>query len=116
MKGLKVMSEIFDFDSHIKSVIENYNGDATVLGNAIGALVVGRYVGWRALRVVYSNKSYIKYQKILGIQFRDVLRERDIYAKKSLALRILDEVGGFWDFCRSSAGPAELHGKRSLLN
>ena len=110
------MPEIFDFDTHIRGVVEAYQGDATVLGNALGALVLGRYVGWRVLRVVYSNKSYIKYQKILGIQFKDVLRERDIYAKKSLALRILDEVGGFWDFCRSSAGPAELQGKRSLLN
>ena len=116
MRGVAVMPEIFDFDSHIQRTIENYSGDATVLGNAIGALVLGRYVGWRALRVVYSNKSYSKYQNILGIQFKDVLRERDIYSKKSLALRVLDEVGGFWDFCRSSAGPAELHGKRNLLS
>ena len=113
---MAVMPGIFDFDAHMQRTVENYQGDATVLGNALGALVLGRYVGWRVLRVVYSNKSYIKYQKILGIRFKDVLRERDIYAKKSLALRILDEVGGFWDFCRSSAGPAELHGKRSLLN
>jgi len=110
------MPQPFDFDSHIQRTIENYQGDATVLGNAIGALVLGRYVGWRALRVIYSTRSYSKYQNILGIQFKDVLRERDIYAKKSLALGILDEVGGFWDFCRSSTGPAELHGKRSLLN
>ncbi len=116
MRGVAAMPEIFDFDDHIRGVVEAYQGDATVLGNAIGALVLGRLVGWRALRVVYSTGSYTKYQKILGIQFKDVLRERDIYSKKSLGLSILDEVGGFWDFCRSSAGPAELHGKRSLLN
>ena len=110
------MPQPFDFDSHIQRTVENYQGDATVLGNALGALVLGRYVGWRVLRVVYSSNSYSKYQKILGIQFRDVLRERDIYAKKSLGLSILDEVGGFWDFCRSSAGSAELHGKHNLLN
>ena len=110
------MPEIFDFDDHIRGVVEAYQGDATVLGNAIGALVLGRLVGWRALRVVYSNNSYSRYQKILGIQFKDVLRERGIYAKKSLGLSILDEVGGFWDFCRSSVGPAELQGKRSLLS
>ena len=116
MRGVAVMPEIFDFDAHIRGVVENYQGDATVLGNALGALVLGRYVGWRALRVVYSTGSYTKYQKILGIQFKDVLRERDVYSGKSLGLSILDEVGGFWDFCRSSAGPVELQGKRSLLN
>ena len=38
------MPQPFDFDSHIQRTIENYQGDATVLGNAIGALVLGRYV------------------------------------------------------------------------
>ena len=95
--------EIFDFDSHIHKVIENYQGDAAALGNAIGALVLGRYVGWRVLRVVYSSPTYTKYQTLLGIQFKDVLRERDVLSSKSLGLAILDRVGGFWDFCRSSA-------------
>lgn len=110
------MSEIFDFDAHIQSVIENYQGDATVLGNALGALVLGRYVGWRVIRVVYSNNSYSKYQNLLGIQFRDVLREREILSRKSLGLSILDRIGGFWDFCRSSSGPPELKTQRNLLN
>jgi hypothetical protein len=113
---MAAMPDIFDFDAHIRGVVEGYQGDGTALGDALGALVLGRLVGWRTLRVIYSNKSYTKYQKILGIQFKDVLRERDIYAEKSLGLRILDEVGGFWDFCRSSAGPLELHRQRRVLN
>jgi hypothetical protein len=110
------MPEIFDFDLHFQSVIENYRGDATVLGNAIGALVLGRYVGWRALRVIYSSPAYSKYQNILGIQFKDILRERDIYSKKSLGLSILDQVGGFWDFVRSASGPPELKSQHHILN
>lgn len=116
MRGMAAMPDIFDFDAHIRGVVEGYQGDGTALGDALGALVLGRLVGWRALRVIYSTRSYSKYQKILGIQFKDVLRERDIYAKKSLGLRILDEVGGFWNFCRSSVGPPELHRQRSVLN
>ncbi len=108
--------EIFDFDAHIQRTIENYQGDGTALGDALGALLLGRYVGWRALRVVYSNKSYSKFQNILGIQFKDVLRERDVLFKKSVGLTILDRVGGFWDFCRSSSGPVELKGQRNILN
>lgn len=110
------MSDLFDFDTHIKGVIETYQGDAAILGNAIGALVLGRYVGWRVLRVVYSTRSYSRYQSILGVQFKDVLRERDVLSRRSLALRILDRVGGFWEFCRSSVGPQELVGKRSLFD
>lgn len=110
------MPQPFDFDSHIQSVIENYHGDGTALGDAIGALVLGRYLGWRALRVVYSNSSYSKFQCLLGIQFKDVLRERDIFSYKSLGLAVLDRVGGFWDFCRSSSGPPELKHQRNFLN
>ena len=110
------MSEIFDFDSHIQGVIENYQGDATILGNAIGALVLGRYVGWRAIRVIYSSPAYTKYQNILCIQFKDILRERDILSRKSLGLAILDRIGGFWDFVRSAAGPPELKSKHHMLN
>lgn len=110
------MPELFDFDSFIQRTIENYHGNGTDLGDALGALVLGRYVGWRALRVVYSNKSYSKFQNLLGIQFKDVLREREVLSRKSLGLAILDEVGGFWDFCRSSSGPPELKGQRSFLN
>jgi len=110
------MPQPFDFDAHIRFTIENYSGDATVLGNALGALVLGRYVGWRVLRVVYSTPSYAKYQKILGIQFKDVLRERDVLSHKSLGLMILDRVGGFWDFCRSKVGPDEVKAHHHLFH
>lgn len=102
------MSQLFDFDSHIQQTIENYQGDAVILGNALGALVLGRYVGWRVLRIVYSSPTYSKYQKILGVNFKDVLRERDFLSKKSLGLAIIDRLGGFWDFVRQAAGPSEL--------
>ncbi len=110
------MSQLFDFDSHIQRTIENYSGDATALGNAFGALVLGRYIGWRALRVIYSSETYSKYQNILGIQFKDVLRERDILSRKSLGLAILDRVGGFWDFVRSASGPSDLKSQHRLLD
>ncbi|HRX01467.1 MAG TPA: hypothetical protein P5280_18385 [Cyclobacteriaceae bacterium] len=110
------MSEIFDFDAHIEHVISGYRGDATTLGNAIGALVLGRYVGWRVVRVVYSNSTYTKYQKILGIQFKDVLPERSRYSYKSLGLFILDKAGKFWDFVRSSSHVPDLaNGRRSMF-
>lgn len=102
--------QLFDFDAHVSRVVESYHGDATTLANALGALTLGRCVGWRVLRVIYSSSSYSKYQKILGVQFRDVLPERGKYAYKSIALQVLDRIGVFWDFCRSAVAPPELDG------
>lgn len=108
--------EWFDFDSYIRDLVENYQGDAVLLGNAIGALVLGRYVGWRVLRLMYSAATYTKYQRILGLQFKAVLPERGRYAYKSLGLNIIDKVGGFWDFVRRAAGPPELKEQHHLLS
>lgn len=108
-------SQLFDYDGFIESVIARYQGDATLLSSAIGALVLGRYVGWRVLRVVYSNTTYLKYQNILGIDFKEVLPERGLYVRKSIGLRILDGLGGFWDFVRRSAGPDELKTNHNIF-
>jgi len=110
------MSDLFDFDGFVEKSVSSYRGDATALGNALGALVLGRYVGWRALRVIYSKGSYAKYQRLLDIDFKDVLPERGRYSYKSFGLAILDSLGGFWDFVRKTETVPELQsGKRSLF-
>jgi hypothetical protein len=75
---------------------EEYKGDVTVLNSAIGALVMGRHVGWQGVRVMYARVTYTRYEKILGIKFRDVLPERGKDAERLRGIRIIDGIGKFW--------------------
>ena len=77
------------------------------LESALGALVVGRLVGWETLRIIHSNTTFNRMENILGLKFREplpwapdgapsLLEKRGVYAKKSYALRMVDSVGDFW--------------------
>ena len=98
----------FDYDAHIRNVVENYKGDVTVLGNAIGMLVLLRYVGWKVIRIVYSAETCLKYERILGVKIKEIAPERGEFAYKSLGLMLIDMVGGYWNFVAQRKGPPEL--------
>lgn len=83
--------------NHVDSVMKDFKGDIVDLSNAIGALNVGRFYGWRVLRIVISNASYRKYQRILGLEFKNVLPETTSYSKKSAGYNLVVNAGKFWD-------------------
>jgi len=82
----------------VHNALEVYEGDATVMESAIGALFMGRILGWKALRVLHSNVTYHKYEKALGIRFIEVLPERTPHARMLNAVRIADAMGDFWAY------------------
>jgi hypothetical protein len=86
-----------ELTNHVDEVMKNFKGDIVELSNAIGALNVGRFYGWRVLRIVISNASYRKYQRILGLEFKSVLPETTIYSKKSAGYNLVVKAGKFWD-------------------
>ncbi len=55
----------------IHKIISGYSGPAGDLEAALGMLVVGRYVGWRALYIMHSKKTVAKYERILGIEVQE---------------------------------------------
>lgn len=92
-----------EFVAHIDAVSKEYRGDSSVLFSAIGALMVGRTYGWRVLRIVTSNASYTKYQRILNIDFKEVLPEETPLSHRSLGYTIVKKVGNFWAVVRGQA-------------
>jgi hypothetical protein len=86
-----------DLDNHIDSLMENFKGDIVDLTHAIGAVTVGRKYGWRVLRIVISNASYRKYQRILGLEFKSVLPEQTDFSEKSCGYNLVVNAGKFWD-------------------
>jgi hypothetical protein len=86
----------YEFNELVKNVITNYTGRGDLLVSAIGFLVVGRYLGWKVLSLLYSEPTIRSYQNAIGIVFKDVLPERTLLSKKSNALKIVDSIGNFW--------------------
>ena len=79
----------------ISDAIKAYGGDLTLLERAVGALMVGRYIGWQGVRLVHL-RSYYKYEKMLGVKFNEILPERGPLWNRLEAVRSLDKLGRFW--------------------
>lgn len=82
-----------------------FEGDARELERAVGALLVGKYFGWRVLRIMHDGSTYAKYEKVLGagaggFKFRDHCPERGPLARRSHGLQLADRIDGFWRVVR----------------
>ena len=86
----------------IDATIKSYRGDISVLETAIGALYVGLKIGWKPLRLVHSHRTFASYQKVLGLDFHEVLPEVGPLADKSMAWRIAKHARNFWDVARGT--------------
>ena len=60
----------------IDSAFLDYEGDVTVFYSAVGALMLGRKVGWEGLRVTMASRTFASYERQLGIKWRKVLPRR----------------------------------------
>ena len=87
--------------------IQKYRGQSTTLESALGALIVGQHYGWRVLKIVHGNRTYNKYQDILGVKFEDLCPERTEISHRSLGLAAADRLNSFW---------AVVRGKRKVAN
>jgi len=86
-----------ELNSHIDNVLINYKGDIVELSDAIGAARLGYHYGWRVLRLVINSRTYARHQRILEVDFKDILPEETEYSEKSVAYQIVKKVGRFWD-------------------
>jgi len=89
--------------THIDLMVKDFKGDAPELIAAIGTLMVGRVYGWKVLRIITSSKSYTKYQRVLGLQFKDILPETTEYSNRSLGFKLVTKLNNFWDVVKGVA-------------
>jgi hypothetical protein len=77
--------------------MKEFNGIGTTLESALGALVLGQYFGWRVLKMLHNPATYRRYEKALGISFKDVCPEiTDLGKQKSVGYAITEKLGSFW--------------------
>lgn len=80
-------------------VCQEYRGTAQQLEAAIGALIVGRTIGWRAMYLMHSAGTIRKYEKILGLKFQEILPPDTEHSRRSVAYKLLqlaDNIKNFW--------------------
>jgi len=92
----------------IDEATKEFCGDFVELEKAIGMLITGRKLGWKVMLLIHDRKTIQKYDKILGINSRDVLPEVGVWAHKSIAWNAAEKVGNFW-----KAVKGEIKGIRS---
>lgn len=80
----------------IDKAIESFRGDITELERAIGAFLVGRRYGWKPLMLVHDKYTIKKYEKHLGVDFREALPEVGPLAMKLRGYRTAVKVGNIW--------------------
>ena len=95
---------MFFLDDETKEQLEKaaseFHGNGTTLESALGAVLLGRMYGWRVLKMIHSPATYRKYEKILGIKFRDICKEETKLTQKSLGMKIAAKLNNFWDVVR----------------
>jgi len=80
----------------INTAIKNFQGNSDILESAIGALHVGRLMGWKTLYLTHATFTIRKYEKILGLSFREVLEDETELSSKSIAFKAVQKVSNFW--------------------
>ncbi len=75
---------------------KDFSGDFGELEAAIGAFMVARHLGWKPLLLIHDKKTLRKYEKILGVSFREIFPEVGPLAHKSRAWVLVQKVSNFW--------------------
>jgi hypothetical protein len=104
--------ELADLHEIVQKASANYVGDFHILQASLGALMLGRFYGWRFLRLVLSRSTYRRYEKVLDIKFNEVCPERGPLIEKSFGMRIVDEMGKFW---LAVKGMVKVENKQKLM-
>lgn len=77
--------------------MDEFQGIGTTMESALGALIVGQYFGWRVLKMFHNPATYRKYEKVLGVEFKDVCPEiTDLGKRKSIGYAIAEKLESFW--------------------
>lgn len=94
-KKLLVLDE--ETEQIILKQMREFRGNGSTLESALGALIMGQYFGWRVLKLMHNPSTYRRYEKVLGIEFKDVCEDiTELGKRKSIGYAITKKLGSFW--------------------
>ncbi len=85
--------------NQIETVCQEFHGQAPDLFQIVGVVVVGRFFGWRVVRLVVSRRIWSLTTRFFGDP-KEWMPERGLLAYKSKGLQFVDTMGGYWDFIK----------------
>ena len=90
-----------------QDAIANFKGQFDELEAALGMLRIGHHVGWKVLYIIHSKSTIRKYEKILGVQIREVFPETGPSSYRSLGFQIAMAASNFWKFVSGESEEAK---------
>lgn len=97
MPGRRLLDLDPETEQHILKSLDEFKGIATTVESALGALIVGQYFGWRILKIIHNPTTYRNYEKVLGVEFKELCPEiTEMGKKKSIGYAITEKLGSFW--------------------
>jgi len=85
-----------EYTQVIDKAFKDFSGDFSQLEAAIGSFMIGRHLGWKPLLLIHDKKTLRRYEKILGVSFRETFPEVGPFARKSRAWVLVQNVSNFW--------------------
>ena len=85
-----------EYTQVIDKAFKEFTGDFGQLEAAIGAFMIGKHLGWKPLLLIHDKKTLRRYEKILGVSFREIFLDVGPLAHKSRAWVLVQKVSNFW--------------------
>lgn len=101
-----------DSYSVVKRSLREYSGDFTVLESALGAYFLGMMIGWKPLLIVHSPRTIKRYEKILGINFKESLPMENDLSDRSNGYSFAIKLGSFW---AATTGNSSVEGRKVAI-
>ena len=83
----------------IDTVSGEFKGQLDDLYKVIGMIVMGRFYGWRVVRLVSTRSLWATATKLFGDP-KLLMDAEGKYASKSVGLKIVDDAGKYWEAVR----------------
>lgn len=95
----------------IEDAIHRFHGYAPRLETAIGAIYVGKALGWEVLYLMHNRSTIKQFDEILGFSLRDQMEANTPLSKKNHVWRWTNKAQAFWKVVR---GDIKKQGRTEL--
>jgi len=100
-----------EIEKIIELAIREFSGYTPTLEAAIGALFVGRTLGWEVLYIIHNRSTLKKFEAILRISFQKRLPKRTPQSPRNYAWAWANKFKVFWKVIR---GDIKVEGRTGL--
>ncbi len=105
--------ELQDIVKSLQLCIGTYKGDLAILESSIGAYFLAKLYGWKILRMIHTERTYKKYESVLGLKFSDVAPDFGVLKDRANVWHVHQSVDSFWSIVR---GEVPVAGGRTSID